>query len=109
MTQNEGLLVAVEAWYVQHWAEFACEGISVTLRPRFTTRSKNSASIEFGTSRYVISAVFWDSGESEVISARRLDQEAPRVFIRHVESANEVEALLDRLHVELSLDPPTEF
>jgi hypothetical protein len=101
MTQDEGLLLAVEMWHVQHWAEFAGEGISVTLRPRSTTRSKNSASIEFGTPSYAVSAVFWDSGESEVISASSLDQEAPRVCIHHIGSASEVEALLDRLHVEL--------
>ncbi len=101
MTQDEGLLVAVEMWHEQHGAELAGEGISVTLRPRSTTRSKNSASIEFGTPSQAVSAVFWDSGESEVISAGSFDQEAPRVWGHHVGSASEVEALLDRLHVEL--------
>lgn len=100
-SMHDGLLVAVEMWHAQHWAELAAEGISVTLRPRSTTYSKNSASIEFGTPSRAVSAVFWDYGESEVISAGRFDREAPAVSIHPVGSASEVEALLDRLHVEL--------
>lgn len=101
MTQDEDLLVAVELWHQHHQAELGGEGISATLRPRSTTYSKNSASIEFGTPGQLASAVFWDSGEAEVISAVLFDQEAPTVSIHRVGSASEVEALLDRLHAEL--------
>jgi hypothetical protein len=101
MTQDEGLLVAVEMWHEQHWAELAGEGISVTLWPRSTNRSKNSAAIEFGTPSQAAEAVVWDSGEAEVISAGKFDQKDPRVSIHHVGSASEVEELLDRLHLEL--------
>lgn len=101
MIQDESLLVAAEMWHEQYWAELAGEGISATLRPRSTTYPKNSASIDFETPSQLVSAVFWDSGESEVISAEIHSQEDPRVSIHQVASPTEVEALLDRLHVEL--------
>lgn len=76
-------------------------GISMTLRPRTTTRSKNSARIDFQTPRLLVSAEFWDSGESDVTSVGRFDNDDRTVSIHDVESASDVEALLDRLHVEL--------
>jgi hypothetical protein len=102
MMQDECLLVAVETWHEQHWAELGEEGITATLTPRSTAYDKNSASIEFDIPSKLVSVVFWDSGESEVISANKYDQEAPTISIHHVESASEVEALLDQLHTELS-------
>lgn len=101
MTQDQGLLVAVEMWHERRWAELAGEGISMTLRPRSTDRSKNSVSIDFETPSQIASAFFWDSGESETISVGIHGQEDPRVTIYHVALATEVEALLDRFHVEL--------
>jgi hypothetical protein len=74
----------------------------MTLRPPSTTRSKNSASVEFETPSQLVAAIFWDSGESEVISAGRFDREDPRVFIHHVGSASDVEAVLERVHLELT-------
>jgi hypothetical protein len=102
MTQDEGLLVAVEMWHDQHWAELAGEGISMTLRPRTTDLPKNSVVIDFETPSLLAQAIFWDSGESEVALGVIHSQEDPRYSTHHVVSVAEVEALLDRLHFELT-------
>ena len=101
MTQDEGLLIAVEIWHGQRWAELAAEGIFMDLSPRSANRSKNSASIDFNTPSQLASAVFWDSGESEISTASYFDREEPKVRVHHVGSANEVEALLDQFLIEL--------
>jgi hypothetical protein len=101
MAQDEGLLVAVEMWFQRHWEELAGESISATLVSRTTTRSKNIAAIEFMTPSYLVTAEFWDSGESEVISTPIYDEEDPKVRCNQVVSASDVETLLDLLHVEL--------
>jgi hypothetical protein len=101
MNQDESLLVAVETWHEQHRAELADEGITATLRPRSTTYDKNSASIWFEIPSKLVSAEFWDSGESDVTSVNTFDQADPKVTIHNVRSASEVGALLDRLHAEL--------
>jgi hypothetical protein len=101
MTQDESLLLAVEIWHGKNWAELAAEGVFMDLSPRSTNRSKNSASIDFNAPSRLASAVFWDSGESEISTASYSDQEEPKVRIHHIGSANEVEALLDQFLIEL--------
>ena|SRR5437868_10946548 len=101
MDQDEALLIAIEQWHENNWADLAHDGIAMTLRPRSTGRSKNSASIEFQTADRAVSAVFWDSGESEVITAEKFGQEAPTVIGNVVESVDDVAALLNRVHLEL--------
>jgi hypothetical protein len=101
MTQDESLLIAVEIWHGQHWAELAAEDIFIDLSPRSVNLGKNSASIDFNTPSQLASAAFWDSGESEIITASYFDREEPKMRIHHVGSANEVAALLDQFIIEL--------
>jgi hypothetical protein len=95
MDQDEARLIAVEQWHEANWADLAEQGISMTLRPRSTGRSKNSASIEFVTGVRAVSAVVWDSGEAEVLVAETSDQSAPEVRVHFVGTANDVKELLD--------------
>ena len=106
MTQGEGLLIAVEQWHVTNWATLVGHRISTSVRPRSTNRSKNSVSIEFQTDEWAVSAVVWDSGETEVLTASKIDLTAvPAVAVHTVTSPEDVAALLDGIRDDLLPEP----
>ena len=46
MLQDDSLLTAVEAWRARRSALLANEGVTATLRPKSTRRSKNSVGLD---------------------------------------------------------------
>jgi hypothetical protein len=95
MLQDDSLLTAVEAWHARWSASLANEGVTSTLRPKSTGRSKNSVSLDLEAAGRLGQAVVWDTGEAEIIRAE-LGQE-PAIEIRAVTSAAQVEDLLNEL------------
>lgn len=98
---DQSLLIAAVDWQVRKTGLLSAAGVESRAQGPTTSLSKNSATIEFISSRLLIGVTIWDSGECEAIRDSP-DQTEPLVQVIRLADAADVHALLDRLELELT-------
>lgn len=103
---NPALIDSTVDWQERNDDFLAAAGVQSRLVGPTSGRSKNSATVEFISSRFLVSATIWDSGECEVITTSvEDDQDDPVVNVLALTGAEAVVTLLDEIGARLAAEP----
>jgi hypothetical protein len=99
---NLFLLDSTAIWQERNGGFLAASDVQTRLVGPTSGRSKNSATVEFISSRLLVSATIWDSGECEVITTSvEDDQSDPVVNVLELADEKAVVTLLDQIGARL--------